>query len=101
MLVEVLYFDGCPNHERTLADLQRLVNELAVDAEVRTVRVVDSEDAERKRFLGSPSVRVDDVDVEPGAEGRTDYVLACRVYRTGGGQIGAPDERWLRAALRP
>lgn len=99
MLVEVLYFDGCPNHEATRARVERIVDELGVSADVRVVRVEGSEDAERKRFLGSPTVRVDGSDVEPGAEDRTDYVLACRVYRTSAGYSGEPDERWVRAAL--
>ena len=101
MLIEVLNFDDSPNYERTLAEVGRLVDELEVDAEVRTVHVVDAEDAERRRFLGSPTVRVDGIDVEPGADERTEYVLACRVYRTAEGYAGEPDERWLRAALSP
>lgn len=51
------------------------------------------------RFLGSPTVRVNGRDVEPGAEERTDYVLACRVYRGEAGFSGQPDERWVREAL--
>ncbi len=101
MLIEVLYFDGCPNHERTLAEVDRLVDELDIDTDVRAIRVVDAEDAERKRFLGSPTVRVDGIDVEPGAAERTDYVLACRIYRTSEGYAGEPDEAWLRTAVEP
>jgi hypothetical protein len=100
MLIEVLYFDGCPNHERILAKVRRLVDELDIDTEVRAIRIVDAQDAERKRFLGSPTLRVDGIDVEAGADEWTDYVLACRVYRTGRGYAGEPDERWLRAALK-
>jgi hypothetical protein len=38
-------------------------------------------------------------DVEPGADERHDYALSCRVYRTGAGITGEPEERWLRDAL--
>ena len=99
MQVEVLYFDGCPNHDETLREVERLVDELGVTASVRPVRIADSEDAERNRFLGSPTVRVDGHDVEPGAEARDDYVLACRVYRTDAGYSGRPDADWIQAAL--
>src|SRR5438270_759652 len=30
---------------------------------------------------------------------RDQYVLSCRIYRTGSGITGEPDERWLREAL--
>jgi len=66
---------------------------------VRLVRVPDLEAAERLRFLGSPTVRVDGRDVEPGADRRTDFVLACRLYVTPDGCSGEPPERWLREAL--
>lgn len=99
-LVEILYFDGCPNHEAARATVERLAAELDVETAVRLVRVGDAESAERERFLGSPTVRVDGRDVEPGANARDGSVLACRVYRTASGMAGTPDERWIRDALR-
>ena len=98
-VVEVLGFDGCPNIDATIVLVERLLEESAVDAELRRVEVVDADAAARLRFLGSPSIRVDGRDVEPGADDRTAYVLACRVYRTDAGMSGQPDERWLRDAL--
>jgi hypothetical protein len=100
-VVEILYFDGCPNHEAALALVEKVAAQLGLDADVRLIRVADAEAAARLRFLGSPTIRVGGRDVEPGAAGRTDFVLSCRVYRTEGGFAGQPDERWIRAALLP
>ena len=97
--VEILYFDGCPNHEGTRELVERVAAELKLDAQPELVEVPDADAARTMRFLGSPSVRVDGRDVEPGAEDRTDYVLACRVYRGERGFSGRPDERWIREAL--
>ena len=71
----------------------------AVGADVRRVDVPDSEAAAAQRFLGSPTIRVNGRDVEPGADERSDFVLSCRLYRTESGVSGQPDERWLRDAL--
>lgn len=98
-VVEVFGFDGCPNIDATIVLVERLLEESAVDAELRRVEVVDADAAARLRFLGSPSIRVDGRDVEPGADDRTAYVLACRIYRTDAGMSGQPDERWVRDAL--
>jgi hypothetical protein len=49
--------------------------------------------------FSSPTIRVDDVDVEPGAEERRDFALSCRIYRSERGVAGRPDERWVREAL--
>jgi hypothetical protein len=55
---------------------------------------------QRLRFLGSPTVRVDGRDVEPGADLREDFGLKCRLYRTEDGLTGTPAEEWLLAAIR-
>lgn len=100
MRIELLYFDGCPNHEALLPRLREIVADSGISAEVELRRVSDDAVARRERFLGSPTVRVDGHDVEPGAELRTDYGMKCRLYRTAAGLTGQPDEDSLRAALR-
>ena len=97
-LVELLYFDGCPGIDRVVP----VVSPLAETAGARVVqrRVETPDEAEAQRFLGSPTVRVDGVDVEPGAEQRDDYGLKCRLYQTADGLAGVPDEAWIREALR-
>ena len=97
--VEILYFDGCPNHEATRVLVERVADELELDARVKLVEVHGPEAARTMRFLGSPTVRVDGRDVEPGAEERTEYVLACRVYQGEHGFSGQPDKAWVREAL--
>jgi hypothetical protein len=99
MEVEVLTFEGCPNAEAALALVHELIRELGVDAVVREIRVESPEAAERHRFLGSPTVRVDGKDVEPGADARRDFVLACRVYGGAEGASGVPARSWVRDAL--
>ena len=98
-LVEILYFDGCPNHEAALALVEQVDSELGAGAEVRLVSVPDQATAERLRFLGSPTIRVNGIDVDPHRERRADYALSCRVFRTEYGPTGQPDERWIRDAL--
>jgi hypothetical protein len=98
--VEILYFDGCPSHRALLPRLRRIMRELGMDAQSLALRRIDSpEAAQAARFLGSPSVRVDDIDVEPGAAGRDDFGLRCRLYDVDGRRTGIPSDTWLRVAL--
>src|SRR5262249_5609977 len=98
-LVEILYFDGCPNHKPAVALVERLSRELGIEPELRLVNVADQEAARRLRFLGSPTIRIGGVDVDPRTEERDDYALSCRIFRTDNGVVGQPDERWVREAL--
>ena len=98
MLVEVLVFEGCPNGKDALDLAERLARTEFPEAEVRLVDVPDFETAQRLRFLGSPSVRVEGQDVEVSRLGE-DASFSCRVYRTDKGVLGFPPEDMLRKAL--
>jgi hypothetical protein len=101
MKIELLYFDGCPNYEALLPELRELLGEQGIiEEEVELRRVETVEDAERERFLGSPTVRIDGSDVEPRAAERDDYGLKCRLYRLAGVALGAPPRDLIAAAIR-
>jgi hypothetical protein len=98
--IEVLVFEGCPNAEPALELVERVREDLGIAATIDRVDVKDEGHAAELRFLGSPTIRVDGRDIEPGADERSDYVFSCRVYPSASGLTGGPDERWLRDALR-
>jgi hypothetical protein len=99
MTLEILYFDGCPNHERLLEHLPRLLEHAGVDAKIVLHNVPDDEHAQRERFLGSPTIRVDGRDIDPDAAHREDYGLKCRMYQTAAGLTGLPPDEWILDAL--
>jgi hypothetical protein len=99
MTIEVLYFDGCPNHELLLEHLPRLIERAGNRAEIVLRNVSDPDQAQRERFLGSPTIRVDGRDIDPGAADRDDYGLKCRIYQTPAGLTGLPPDEWILNAL--
>ena len=99
MVIEILYFDGCPNHERLLEQLPALLERAGISAPPTLRKITDEHEAARERFLGSPTLRINGRDVEPGATERTDYGLKCRIYRTADGLSGLPADDWILAAL--
>jgi hypothetical protein len=100
MKVEVLYFDGCPNHEALLPHLRELLSSAGAATDIELVAVEDVDVAQRERFLGSPTLRIDGEDVEPGAEKRSDFGLKCRLFATPEGLRGMPADEWVLAALQ-
>jgi hypothetical protein len=95
--IELLYFEGCPGYQSLIARLPELVGNTA---EITLRRVASPEEAEVERFLGSPTLRIDGEDVEPGARDRTDYGMKCRLYRTGEGHAHTPPDEWIRRAVQ-
>src|SRR5579885_513065 len=100
MKIEVLYFDGCPNHEPAVERVQHLLREEGVSAEVLEVNVSDASIAQRVGFLGSPSVRVNGLDVEPEARAVHEYGMMCRTYAVNGRREGLPSQEMMRQAIR-
>jgi hypothetical protein len=100
MHVELLYWDGCPSHPRALADLRAAMIDLGLDPRAVEVREIDThEHATRERFVGSPTIRIDGVDVRP--PGDEPCGLACRIYHRRDGRVSpTPDPVDVRDALR-
>jgi hypothetical protein len=97
--VELLYWEGCPSHPQALAELREAMAELGLDPETVEVRHVGTDDhAVAEGFVGSPTIRVDGVDVQdPGDE---PAALTCRVYHRRDGRISPlPDPADVRDAL--
>ncbi|MSR29347.1 MAG: hypothetical protein EXS03_07230 [Phycisphaerales bacterium] len=95
MIIRILYFDGCPNFAPSVAMANRLVLEHRLDGVIEAV-AVEPGDLASQRFLGSPTIQIDGVDIDPTAADRTDYSMSCRLYLT---PDGLPSEEMFRAAL--
>ena len=100
MKVELLWWEGCPSHPEALEDLERVLSEEGVDAEVDLVEVESDDQAHRERFPGSPTIRLDGEDAIAPPEGEP-FSLTCRVYRLRDGRISpTTDPEDLRDAVR-
>lgn len=98
--IEVLTFEGCPNRREAFDRVRRALDDEQLTARIDDIRVETLAAAAERRFLGSPSIRVNGRDVEPRAEDRTEFGLMCRAYRELGRVEGVPSVRAIRAAIR-
>ena len=97
--VQFLWWSECPSWEQALAGLRSEMEALGLDPGSVDVREIDGrEAAERERFVGSPTIRIDGRDIDdPTGEPAG---LTCRVYRMRDGRISpVPDPADVRDAL--
>jgi hypothetical protein len=97
--IEVLARRDCDNRGMAISVVERVVEETGVPAEIDVVEVKTLAQAKELLFPGSPTVRVDGRDVDRQPSGNGDVSLGDRVYRTGRGLAGWPDEEWVRDAI--
>lgn len=100
MVIEILTFDGCPNAQTARERVEGALQIESTCASVHEVKVNTIELAQSSRFLGSPSIRIDGCDIEPGADHRRDYGLMCRTYRAPEATEGAPPISMIRKAIQ-
>ena len=100
MLIELLWWAGCPSYDEALADLRAALAELGGDPDDVVSRELRTDDeADTERFAGSPTIRVAGADLFPQPDEPTG--LTCRVYRLRDGRYSpTPDPDDLRDALR-
>ncbi|HET8540287.1 MAG TPA: hypothetical protein VFL83_10490 [Anaeromyxobacter sp.] len=67
MKIQVLVSPGCGHGARALELVADVVGQSAQEAELETITVATLEDASRWSFPGSPTIRVDGVDIDPEA----------------------------------
>ena len=99
MKVELLYFDGCPSHEKAFEILQEVRAQILPDLEIDKINIQDDETARVQEFLGSPSIRVNGIDIDPTARDSKAYGRKCRIYQTDEGILGWPSKKMITSAI--
>jgi len=98
--VELLWFEGCPNHVIARAMLAQALAELAPGVAIHDIDATDPAVAQRHRFPGSPTIRIDGRDIDPAFRDPGEYTPRCRLYWTSAGLRGLPERAWIADALR-
>ena len=99
MKIELLYFEGCPNHEPAMKILRQALDSLGRQDRIDEVQVSTQSEAEAIRFVGSPSIRINGSDVEPWARNAKVFALSCRTYVHGSQHGGVPSRELVRGAI--
>jgi len=99
MKIEVLYIEGCPNHRPAVERIVSVLQEMGISEMVYEVPVATVEQATAFRFPGSPTIRIDDEDIEKGVEDVSEFSYSCRTYSEQGDLSGVPSRELIRRAM--
>jgi len=95
MKIQFLYSKATGRSPEAEEALRLAIEATGIEADVEYIEVMDSEDAKKKRFLGSPSIRVEGVDVEYGEREPDEYQSGIRYYNTPEGWKPYPNARQI------
>ena len=94
MRVELLYADGDPAAMPARQNLVEVLTEDAFETPIQMIAVANAEDADLLAMRGSPTIRIDGVDIDPESAGPIG--LAPRAY---GDEGPIPSKARIRRAV--
>lgn len=98
-VIEVLYTEDCPFWREVTETIEEVLKESKIKAVVKRVKVSGEDEAKRLRFPGSPTVRINDVDVDPMFK-ETTGAISCRVYTYQGKIYELPPKDMIAKAVK-
>jgi hypothetical protein len=100
MKIQFLWFAGCPSHDIALDRLASALDQEGVTPEIEIVEIKTEQQAEKYRFIGSPTIRIDGADIDPPGQEAL-YRLTCRTYITKDGRFSpVPSDQLIRDGIR-
>ena len=99
MRVQVFISPSCSHAEAALGLVNEYLAEAGVHAEIEEVVTANFEDAKNVRSLGSPTVRIDGVDIEYGTNEPQEFTSECRYYNTTDGWEPLPPKHLVLGAI--
>jgi hypothetical protein len=100
MKIEFLYWEDCPSYPNAFGKLKGLMSDLKITDEVIRIEVNTDEEAREHAFPGSPTIRINGDDIDPGGANEQRVGLSCRIYHDADGRITpVPPDALIRKAL--
>lgn len=81
MHIQVLYFEECPNYKDAIKNLETSLEQkgLKASTDIDLQLVKTEQEANKLKFIGSPTFLVDGQDLF-GVPEESDYGLRCRIF---------------------
>lgn len=99
MKIELIYFESCPNHQKAFDLLKSILAEHGFGQGIECTEIKSDDDALRHKFVGSPTIRINGIDVDPVDPSRR-YARTCRVYLVEGKFNGLPSRSMIEGLLK-
>jgi hypothetical protein len=99
-MIEFQYFEGCPNADRTLANLVAVIKELNLpESEIQVQEIPDLEAARTSNFQGSPTILMNGKDIYTDLP-PVGYNFSCRIYVFRNKQTGIIPKDFIKKKFR-
>ena len=98
--IDFLFWKECPSYPKAWEKLNQVLKAKGITPEIQQIEVRTDEEAQRYSFPGSPTIRINGVDIDPKGAKDQRLGLSCRIYWNDSGEAGPlPPEALIQRAL--
>ncbi|MDI6760413.1 MAG: DUF2703 domain-containing protein [Candidatus Brocadiaceae bacterium] len=99
--IQLLHTESCHSYQEALIKIKEALEELGLSAELEVILLDSPEKARDYKFLGSPTIKINGLDLEPELEATGNFNLnACRTYIYAGALYHYPPKEMLLEVLK-
>ena len=80
--IDILYHEAYTRHPRTIQDVQHVLAEEGIEADVRLINITNEEEAQRRGFAESPTIIINGEDIEPVPQQELSHTRGTVGYTT-------------------
>ncbi|MEE8336644.1 MAG: thioredoxin family protein [Dehalococcoidia bacterium] len=99
MKITLMLTENCSHHDQARELLKEAVAESGVEAEVEEVMVRTDEEAHDAKVIGSPTIRIEGLDIEHPENEPPESSPNCRYYNSPAGWQPMPDKGMILRAI--
>jgi len=96
----LVYHEKCPNFKNVLKDLKDALTEEKTNAQIQIVKLSNLQEAKNLHIVGSPTIRINNKDIDPSIKKSSNYSLKCRSYFYHGKITASPPKEFIIEAIR-
>ncbi len=97
--IKLLHNSQCHVWQKTLQDLKEVLDENELEADVDVIVVDDEQQAKERGMRGSPTIIINEKDVDEKAMNLKPSAAACRIYLFKGRVFEYPPKEMIEKAL--
>jgi hypothetical protein len=90
--IQLMLSEGCSHKDAARALLNEAISDTGVEAEIEEIMVRTDEDARIASVIGSPSIKVEGLDIEYADREPDETSNGCRYYNTPAGWKPLPEK---------
>lgn len=98
--IQFLFYKECPSYKLAYINLEEALKEEEIEEWIQIIKVENEQEAKNLQLSGSPTIRINGIDIDPASINTKNYGIHCRNYSINGKSTGWPDKVLIKQAIQ-